>query len=241
MKTWKTGRGIEIIRLLSGRSNVFFVNAGNIRILYDSCSRHYQNSLINNLMKLNPSGINALVISHAHFDHAGNAAWIRENTGAKTIIHSLEAKYLEKGENAPIKGSVFLTRWLINMTGRDITARLNYPPCKADVQVAASRSIPFPGQDVFLLHTPGHTSGMLSMVIDHEIALVGDTLFGIFPGSVFPPFAEDTRQLIKSWEILLESGCTCFFPSHGRPISRKMLEKSYLKRIGTSSAGPRSS
>ena len=33
-----------------------------------------------------------------------------------------------------------------------------------------------------------------AIVVDDEIALVGDTMFGIWPGSAFPPFATDVRR-----------------------------------------------
>jgi len=62
------------------------------------------------------------------------------------------------------------------------------------------------------------------------MAFVGDTMFGIFPGSVFPPFAEDPRQLINSWGQLLDTGCSLFLPSHGSANTRELVQKEYHKR-----------
>jgi hypothetical protein len=54
-------------------------------------------------------------------------------------------------------------------------------------------------------------------------------MFGIFPNSIYPPFAYNTEQLISSWGKLLESKCVLFLPSHGSQISRKLAEKCYFK------------
>jgi glyoxylase-like metal-dependent hydrolase (beta-lactamase superfamily II) len=45
------------------------------------------------------------------------------------------------------------------------------------------------GFDAYLLNTPGHSPGSLSVFVGHEIAVVGDAMFGVAPRSVFPPFA----------------------------------------------------
>ena len=74
-----------------------------------------------------------------------------------------------------------------------------------------------------IMHTPGHTSGSVSVIIDDEIALVGDTMFGIFRSSVFPPFADNIPELIRSWKSLLETECSLFLPSHGREKTREEL------------------
>ncbi|MBS0000051.1 MAG: MBL fold metallo-hydrolase [Cyclobacteriaceae bacterium] len=230
MKNWKTSGGTAITRVLDGRSNVFLVTKEYHHILFDSCSKNYRQKLLENLQKLNVPTLDMLVLSHTHFDHAGNAASIREIYDAKVLVHELEAGYLKNGTNPPISGTFFFTRLLISTLGNTFLSRLNYTPCEADFRVRHSGYIPVPGLDITLLHTPGHSLGMISMIIDDEIALVGDTLFGIFPGSVFPPFAEDISRLILSWNILLHTGCSWFFPAHGRPISRELLERCCRQR-----------
>ena len=81
-----------------------------------------------------------------------------------------------------------------------------------------------------MIHTPGHTAGSMSLIIDDELAVVGDTMFGVFRWSVFPPFAEDEKLMIKSWGRLLETKCSEFIPSHGTANSRLSVQKEYNKR-----------
>ena len=56
------------------------------------------------------------------------------------------------------------------------------------------------------------------------------TLFNIFPWTVYPPFANDEAELLKSWEKLLSTGCQTFYPGHGKPFSRKKFRKFFDKR-----------
>ena len=80
------------------------------------------------------------------------------------------------------------------------------------------------------MHTPGHTEGSISLIIDNEIALVGDTMFGAFPGTIFPPFANDESLMVNSWEKLLKTKCKVFIPSHGSANDRGLVEKDFKKR-----------
>lgn len=83
----------------------------------------------------------------------------------------------------------------------------------------------------YLVHTPGHTAGSVSLIVDDELALTGDTLFGVFRWSVYPPYASDAETMVRSWGKLLETKCSLFLPSHGTPIRRSLLKKDYDKRI----------
>jgi glyoxylase-like metal-dependent hydrolase (beta-lactamase superfamily II) len=87
------------------------------------------------------------------------------------------------------------------------------------------------GFNAYLIHTPGHTIGSMSLIIDNEIAIVGDTMFGVFKLSVFPPYAEDTEKMIKSWGKLLETNCSIFIPSHGTENCRSLVQQDYNRRV----------
>jgi glyoxylase-like metal-dependent hydrolase (beta-lactamase superfamily II) len=80
-----------------------------------------------------------------------------------------------------------------------------------------------------LMHTPGHTKGCLSVIVDNELAIVGDAMFGVFPGSIFPPYGNDVRQMVESWEKLLETSCRLFIPAHGS-ANKRDRSKCYSRR-----------
>jgi glyoxylase-like metal-dependent hydrolase (beta-lactamase superfamily II) len=82
----------------------------------------------------------------------------------------------------------------------------------------------------------------MSVVLDDEIALVGDTMVNAGPWSVFPPFADDVGLLLDSWRRLLETGCRLFLPGHGTAIGRPLLERRFEERrrqyVPTATDGP---
>jgi glyoxylase-like metal-dependent hydrolase (beta-lactamase superfamily II) len=76
----------------------------------------------------------------------------------------------------------------------------------------------------------------MSVIVGDEIAIVGDTMVGTFPGKIFPPFADDVEGVVQSWGKLLETGCRLFLPAHGSGNSRELVEKLWREREQRESA-----
>jgi len=231
MKTRVTKSGYKILQILSGRSNVFLLTNGVQNMLVDTGSKNNRNKLDKRLIDFNISHIDYLILTHTHFDHAGNAHWINEKYRTQVIVHKSEASYLTAGDNIFPKGTNIVTRLIVNLFAERIFTHLRYEPCRYDVLVDSKLDLKDFGFNAHLLHTPGHTVGSVSVVIDNEIAIVGDTMFGVFKWSVFPPFANDVNQLVNSWGILLKTGCSVFIPSHGTANSRSQVQKNFNKRL----------
>jgi len=231
MKSWKTKTGIRIYRILNGRCNCYLISNGNRFLLVDSGTKRDWNRLNKRLDKLGATHA-SLVLTHCHFDHAENAAKLKQTHGTPVWVHRSEGTCLKNGENPVIQGSTPVTKLLIQVLRwtRQLV-RLNYAPVNHDCLVDERLDLDpfgFPG---YILHTPGHTPGSLSVIIENEIALVGDTLFGIFRGSVFPPFADNPKLMVQSWKKLLDTGCTTFLPAHGSERDKAVLKRQYDKYI----------
>jgi glyoxylase-like metal-dependent hydrolase (beta-lactamase superfamily II) len=231
MKQWETKNRYKITQVLTGRSNSFLVSNGNSCLLIDTGRKNNGRILIDSINQACTSGqsIRGLVLTHTHFDHAENATIVQHQFGVPVIAHRSEADYLSKGENPPIRGTNGLTRIVTQRLEKKLSSWNTYKPVKADYLAEDKMDLGFLGFDAYLLHTPGHTSGSLSLIVDNDIAIVGDAMFGIIPGSVFPPFAADVPQMVESWKMLLDTGCQFFLPAHGKQRSRKELEKQYVK------------
>lgn len=224
MKVFVTKNGYRIYRLLTGRNNVFLVNGGGLNILVDTGISWYWKTLQKRLEMLRIYRLDFLVITHAHFDHTANASRIREKYGPMVMIHQSEAGYLESGKNIPTGGTLPATNVLVGLLSPGLMSRLSYASCPGDIPVFERYDFS-PGLNAYLLHTPGHTPGSLSLIVDDEIALAGDAMFGVFPGSVMPPYGLDRMEIARSWGKLLETGCHSFLPAHGAGRSRGQLER----------------
>ncbi len=230
MKKWKTKNGYNIIRILSGRSNVFLLTNNQIIVLIDTCSAAYRNKLDKRLRSSGINRIDYLILSHSHYDHADNASMIRSDYKAKVIIHREESGNLTSGKGVIPRGTNPYTRFLTDNFGRLFASR-RFETCSYDILIDDYYSMKDWGFNACIIHTPGHTPGSISVIVDDEVAIVGDAMFGIFRNSVFPPFGWDEKQLVQSWGRLLKTGCKVFLPSHGSENSRELVKKDYEARI----------
>lgn len=230
MKTWITKRGYRIIRVLTGASNSYLISNGEKYILIDTSLKCFWNNLQRKLegLKINKSNLEAVILTHTHFDHSENIRKIKESFNPKILVHNLERKNLEKGENPLIKGTVAATKLLVALSGENIDWLFKYDGCEVDIPVDNKFSLENLGFEGYILHTPGHTEGSISVVID-DFALVGDAIFGLVPKSVKPPFAVGENSMINSYKRLLDTNCSVFLPGHGGEMKRELLKRRYLK------------
>jgi glyoxylase-like metal-dependent hydrolase (beta-lactamase superfamily II) len=229
MKNWKTEKGTEIFQVLNRRSNSYLICSGNRNLLVDTGRVSSYNQLQKNISTLNikPESIGLLILTHTHYDHCQNACTIKEQTNCKIVVSEKESVYTERGFT-PLPNGTFVLTGMISNLGKWIGQwRFGYKPFAADLMIAKEFDLePF---NIKVIPTPGHSPGSISVIVDGEIAIVGDALFGVFRKSVFPPFAEDVNEMIDSWGRLLETGCNIFLPGHGHEIKRELLQTEYEK------------
>lgn len=231
MKTWKTLSGHTVNQLLSGRSNVFLLSGKEKNILIDTGTKFRWKKLQKRLQKMNIKSIDYLILTHTHYDHAENSSRIKEKYHAKVIVHKNEISYLANGNNIVPQGTNLISKTLIFLFAKILLPLAKYDACQNDLTFDSIFSLNNLGFNAYLIHTPGHTPGSISLIIDDELALVGDTMFGVFPWSVYPPFANDPLGLLESWGKLLRTRCNVFIPSHGLANQRSLVEKDYYRRM----------
>lgn len=231
MKAYKTKSGYKIKRIMARGCNVFLVTGGNAHLLIDTSCAKYRKIIDARLAKEGITKLAAVLLMHTHYDHADNAAYLKKKYNAKIIVHESEAEYLRCG-NSPLSQGVSLpAKIFMKLFGAMIEALHIYEPCEPDIIVRDALSLADFGFNAYIMHTPGHTCGTMSLVIDDEIVLTGSAMFGMFPGTIMMPFADDINKVTESWGRLLQTKCDVFLPAHGYAIKRKLAEKSYNKRL----------
>lgn len=150
-------------------------------------------------------GINVagVLLTHSHFDHISALNELVNRTGAPVYIHHLDAEGL--GDN------------YLNLSapyGRPLQ------PSTADVLVQDGETIPCDGQELRILHTPGHTPGSICAYWEDESGghlISGDTLFENSWGRTDFP-GGDVTEMQRSLDRLrteIPRG-TRVMPGHGK-------------------------
>jgi glyoxylase-like metal-dependent hydrolase (beta-lactamase superfamily II) len=221
---------ITTIRMMT--SNAYLVANGKQAILIDAGMKKKEKKFLAALerMKIAPQDIQLIILTHTHYDHAGSIKALQQITNAKVLVHQAEAGCLAQGYCAFPKGTMWFPK-IMSAIGRALNKKVGrYAPVTPDILISKKFDLHAYGIDGYVLPTPGHTAGSLSVVIAEDHAIVGDTLFNIFKHSVFPPYANDQEGLLKSWKKLLEIRCEYFYPGHGKPFTRERLQKTYAEK-----------
>ena len=228
MNTWITRNGIRIHRIICLYANVYVVTGQGHCFLVDTGPVAFQRFLAGQLHRLGITRINGVILTHTHYDHAGNAAFLQEKFKSRITVHAKEAGYLKKGLSSVPGGITAFARVMERLASGIEPKMLAFPPCEPDALPASERHKPFYDMPVTVMATPGHSSGSVSVVVDREIVLVGDCMFGVIPGKILPPFGDDVGQMVHSWKQMLATGCHTFLPGHGFGLSRPTVEKNIL-------------
>ncbi len=179
-----------------------------------------------NKYSIQPGDISLIIITHGHWDHTGSAREIKDLTAAKIAMHRNEKDWLENELKYLPPG---VTPW-----GRFFAGAMNllmpfiHVPA-ADVDITL-------GKEDFLLtdfgilgkiiHTPGHSSGSVSVLLDTGEVFVGDMAMDTLPLQRTPglsDFAEDLELMKESWRKLLKLGAKKIYPAHGAPFSSDII------------------
>ena len=227
MKRWETKKGAVIIRVLSLRCNVYLVSLEGMSVLVDSSVKAERKTLMNRLTKTGHPLPSFLFMTHTHFDHARNAAWLRRELNLKTIVHRNESTWFGQGDTPVPSGRNRFTNALVRESKRRNLDWFRYEPCPADTEITDGLVLTGFKDRIRILCTPGHSPGSMTLIIDEEIAIAGDALFSQVPWTIFPPFADNPAELVESWNSMLQSSCRLFLPGHGAPVSRKRLLHGY--------------
>lgn len=148
--------------------------------------------------------VQAILLTHAHFDHVGALTEVREATGAPVYLHTDDAWLLQQAS----------TYWAY--FGRTIA-----PVAPAEQLLAHGDRIAVGASELVVIHTPGHTPGSVCLhAPEDRLVIAGDTLFFRGIGRTDLP-GGDARALEHSIRTRLWAlpDTTNVYPGHGQATS----------------------
>ena len=153
--------------------------------------------------------IKILLISHAHWDHDGGSALVKELTGAKYMVMDADVEAVESGGKSDFQYA------------NDSDAF--YKPTKVDRVLHDGDEVKLGGSVLIAHLTPGHTKGCTTWAMKvqegpktYNAVIVGSP--NVNPGyklvgnALYPQIAEDYE---KTFRVLKSLNCDLFLGAHG--------------------------
>ncbi len=177
-------------------------------IMLDSGYSNGEREGIAELLKTNNLKVAAIICTHAHMDHIGNNAYLKEKYKCTIVMPECEA----------ISCSSIMNLKLYN-NGCNLSEVAEYfgdMVCKTDIMIAPNQEIIYIyGIKFKIVHTPGHSPAHICIVTPDDVAYLGDALIGYeVMESAKMPYAYVLAEDLKSKEKLYDLKCSKYVVAH---------------------------
>jgi|WetSurMetagenome_2_1015567.scaffolds.fasta_scaffold04716_11 hydroxyacylglutathione hydrolase len=172
-----------------------------------------------------PGDLKLIVITHGDYDHAGNAAFLREKHGCTIAMHRSDAGRVMKADwrlgmkPKPDKFPlVFRVASLFIRPGWFETFRPN-------LYLEDEQKLGDFGVDATVLHLPGHTRGSIGVLTSAGDLFCGDLMDSMMGRPSLQFFINDMKQARASLARLRELEIGTVYPGHGRPFTMAQVKE----------------
>ena len=185
--------GIKVHPLSNGVGIAFLLETPHGLYLVDSGVPGQEGRVLAKMKTLGRSDLKLIWVTHAHYDHYGSAAALREATGAVIGVHPADAEFMIAGLS-PLGttrsyGFIYPPGLRFGMRFQPLS------PTMPDFTLEDGETLERYGLEARVIHTPGHTPGHTCLLLAGGTAFAGDLIGG------FPRLAVQ-NLLATNWESL---------------------------------------
>ena len=156
--------------------------------------------------------LRAVLLTHAHIDHAASASYISEKYGCDVYANKLD---FELAEKLPLQAAAF-------------HLRIDVSPLTILKSIGDGSELVIGGENIKAIAVPGHSRGGMAYYFpEHKSVFVGDSIFSGSIGrtDLWGGNMDDLISSVKN-NILSLPDDTMIYPGHG-PITNVLEEKRY--------------
>ena len=218
-----------------GVTNCYLLKSDRCNILIDTGYKGKAKIILDFLEKnqIPPESIKLIILTHAHYDHIGNASELKKITGAKILLHKNDLPLLDSGVTDS-QSTKPLNLWGKLLLSKVSSIDTKFNRMKPDIIIDSEFDLKKYGFNGRIINKPGHSKGSISVILDSGDAFIGDLAMNGLPlriGAGEPIFGEDIDEIYRSWQKLVENKVKKLYPSHGDSFDIKIIKK-ILSRKG---------
>lgn len=210
----------EIHRIKCGNSNCYIIENGTNGILVDTGKKEFLEKVIK---ACEPYDMKLVVLTHAHFDHAENAAQISEMLGIPIAMHENDRNLIQSNTNQSLSAANILGKIVLSASLKEFSVR-TMPKFEPNILLCDGDSLSDYGISARVIALPGHTAGSVGIDVDHKDLIVGDALMNMFYPTVSMLF-HDRDNMLESARKISNMGSRTIHFGHGKPIRNKQWVK----------------
>lgn len=205
-----------IHRITCGNVNCYIIENGTNGILVDTGKREFIDKVIASCKSYS---VKLIVLTHAHFDHAENAAQISGTLGIPIGMNENDRNLIASNTNQSLSAANILGKIVLSASLREFSAR-PMPEFEPDILLHHGDSLSDYGIDARIISLPGHTDGSIGIDVDKKHLIVGDALMNMFYPTVSMLYHNRDTMLESARKISSIGSRTIHF-GHGRPVLNK--------------------
>ena len=159
-----------------------------------------------------PSDIHHILVTHCHFDHAGNLAESKRATSAPASMHAADAAMVRQGQTMrPVQAGPGWLNGILVRLFKLLPVSTAITPITIEHEVQDGEELPIAG-GLRAIHAPGHTAGQLTFLWPYHggvlfAADTANTVLGLGWHFVYEDVAEARRSLAKLARLDFEVAC----------------------------------
>lgn len=201
----------KIKYLKGGQANVYLICGLEGSILVDTGISRYREKIAHAGQE---AEVKLIVLTHGHFDHCQNAAYLAEKLNCPVGIGKEDAALLYGGEKRKVYGKGIWGKIFAGVSNWSIRHN-KIEPIKPEVLLEDGMSLAEYGIDGKVVSLPGHTKGSIGLLLKSGELFVGDAMQNNFSPSVMWCY-EERESALRSVEAVRMMKAEKIYYGHGR-------------------------